>query len=806
MASESRTKRSAPVLKRMTTLWVVPTVVLILGTLTILLLWQTLERATEKQLELETAITASQIRWRIEAWIDDRIALIQYMADNHYNHADVLADEFPEDAGNLLARYPGFQALNHIDERWIITAVVPAVPNAPALGADLHLHSSPGVMEALERAERTGRITRTPVIDLLQGGRGIATYQPLVDRDGRSLGFLNAVFRLDTLVDMCLAEPELRERFHMVILAEDGAVAYANSPRDLTEPWPMSASLPVRFVDRPWLLRLAPAPATAADFSTSAGRLLALCGLVLVASIAWLLQALLRRQKALRESRAKYQLLVENQRDMVVKVDLEGRFVYVSPSYCEMFGKTEDELLGSGFMPLVHEDDRASTAAAMEFLFSPPHAAHIEQRAMTRHGWRWLSWSDGAVFDDAGNVVEIIGVGRDITPRKELEEKLLQSQKMQAIGQLAGGIAHDFNNLLQVMQGHLELLREDIADHKHADEDIDAIQRSTVRAGELTRQLLAFSRQQVLSKTILDVNDVVQEVLPLLRRLLGEAVELAFLPAAGKLRVKADRGQFEQVLMNLCVNARDAMNGAGTISVSTTSCNLTSEACRELDGLSPGVYVGLVVADTGCGIPTALQEHIFEPFFTTKDVGAGTGLGLATVYGIVQQHGGRIRLDSEVGHGARFTILLPATSADPIVAPSSERPPNRGGRETILVVEDEPSVRRLAERVLGNAGYHVLTAGDGVEAIACHGENPTCIDLTILDVVMPRMGGREAAREILRLTPGTKLLFVSGYAPGDSDSDTDQSVEFLMKPYNAASLLGRVRSLLDDGAQASLTD
>jgi len=769
-----------------------------LGALAILLLWRETDQAARLRLGMETRVTATQIGLRLEAWIDARTKLMDFLANDRYADLAAVAGEFPRDAARLVELHPGLQALNFIDRDWVIRIVVPPESNAPALDRDLHGHPSRGVVEAVLRAERSGRITRTPVVDLLQGGRGFATYAPVKGADGQTLGFLNAVFRLRALVDTCLAEADLRERFAFCLVAENDTLAYSHPDAFDASSLPHAVSYPVRIVDQPWTLTVAPRPAYAALADTRADEFLAAGALLLVASIALLLHILVRRQAALRESRAKYQLLVEHQSDVVAKVDAAGRFLYVSPSYCELFGRSETELLGCEWLPLVHAGDRDATSEVMQSLVRPPHRTSFEQRALTKDGWRWLAWSVTAVLDRNARIDAIIGVGRDITRRKELEEQLRQSQKMQAIGQLAGGIAHDFNNILQVMRGHLEMLLQDLQPQGQVRRDLEAVQRSAIRATELTKQLLTFSRQQMLSPAIIDLDEVVVDVLPLLRRLLREAIELEHRPAGRRLLVRADRGQLEQVLMNLCVNARDAITDTGRITVVTGSRELTVEFCRDHAGLRPGPHVSLEVVDTGHGIPPAVKERIFEPFFTTKTVGAGTGLGLATVYGIVQPHGGAIEVASEVGQGSRFTVWLPAAAGEPAERKERVEPAAPGGNETILVAEDDPTVRELAVRLLGQAGYRVLTAGDGQDAVEQHAAAEQPIALTLLDMVMPRLGGREAARRIRERDPRARILFVSGYAPEEAGPAPD--ADHLMKPYDAATLLSRVRTILDRGA------
>ncbi len=637
-----------------------PLLLFLVGTLATLQLWRIAENNQTQRVRLETRITAEHVALRLQAWIDARTSIFQYLSNGRYADRRAVTEHFPDDARLFEDLYPGIQALNYIDPQWVIRIVVPLRTNLPALDKDLHHHPSPGVVEALRRAERTGELTRTPIVDLLQGGKGFATYKSLRAEDGTRLGFVNGVFRIKTLVDTCLAEQNLRERFRFQLEDDSGRLAYAYVDSETVMAGPLAVTLPVRIVDRPWTLCLVPSPRSLAGRGSRANEALAGAGILFSAILAVLLHVLLKRKRQLEEGRAKYRLLVENQSDLVVKVDLQGRFLYVSPSYCRTFGKSEEELLGHEFMPLVHEDDREATARAMQDLYRPPHRAYVVQRAMTKDGWRWLAWMDTAVLNENGAVEAIIGVGRDITRQRMLEEELFQSQKLQAIGQFAGGIAHDFNNILQAMMAHLELIQREASLPDACRKDLDDLVQDVHRAAELTRQLLAFGRRQKLVRVELDLNEIVRNTSSMLRRLMPDSIYLEFQPGEGVLKVRADRGKLEQVLVNLCVNARDAVSQNGSIVVKTFRRTVDDSECEAHPDLKAGEYIGLSVQDDGCGMDAETLDHLFEPFFTTKSEQQGTGLGLATVYGIIHQHGGFIEVDSAVGLGSTFTVCLPA--------------------------------------------------------------------------------------------------------------------------------------------------
>ncbi len=509
---------------------------------------------------------------------------------------------------------------------------------------------------------------------------------------------------------------------------------------------------------------------------------------------------------ALRKSEENYRLLVENQNDLVIKVDPEGRFQFVSPSYCELFGKTEDELLGSRFIPLVHEEDREMTLRMMEELYGPPHTCYLEHRAMTRYGWKWLAWSDRSVLDDHGNVVAIVGVGRDITVRRQLEaerlqleEQLRQSQKMEAIGNLAGGVAHDFNNLLQVINGYSDIALSQLPDDHPAKAAVQQILGAGNRAAGLVRQLLAFGRRTVMQPVESSLNQTLEDSTRMLSRVIGEHIELLFEPDPDLPLVRVDRGMMDQVLMNLCINARDAMPEGGTLTVRTAHVSFDgSERIQDVVALK-GEFAKLQVVDTGVGMDPQVADRVFEPFFTTKEVGQGTGLGLSTVYGIVKQHKGYVFVFSEPGNGTRFDIYLPVIERGSEATQTAVMQDAMHGTETILLAEDEEMVRNVATVILQNAGYTVDSVENGIEAIQKVKEHPERYDLLLFDIMMPGMSGPKAASQIHLSHWPIPVVFISGYSQDDTVdgwSFGDDHV-LVQKPFDGATLLVTIRQTLD---------
>ncbi|MFO1424591.1 MAG: PAS domain S-box protein [Candidatus Competibacteraceae bacterium] len=663
-----------------------------------------------------------------------------------------------------------------------------------------------------------------------------------------------------------------------------------------------------------------------------------------------------RVEAALRASEEKYRLLIEHQTDLVVKVDPENRFLFVSPSYCQTFGKTEAELLGQTFMPLVHEEDRESTAKAMEDLFRPPYRAYVEQRALTVPGWRWFGWADTAVLNEQNQVVAIIGVGRDITERKKAEEgqrramaelaavsqtlpdlyfrldrdgafldcvagnsshlyvppeefigkrvdqvlppdlaarfreaieqvvstgslecieypltvplgkryfearmvpfqggaqiiaiirditerkeaenalsatktllereiqtrrgqeaELAQARKLEAIGRLTGGIAHDFNNLLTVIKGNLEILREQSDDWPDSDWALlieDAL--SAARQGaELTNGLLAFSRQQPLRLQRTRVNRVVQSLQRLLDRVLEPTIRLRVETDPTLPDVMTDPGQLQAALLNLMINAQDAMAEGGILDVHTTTLDIQSEAVAPVTHLVPGRYVVVMVTDSGIGMDADTLARACEPFFTTKPFGKGTGLGLSTVYGFATQSQGGIAIESQPNQGTTVRLFLPALEAisartareapsPPPLPPSPRLLTPAEGAETILVVEDETRVRRLACRYLRDLGYPVLEAADAQEAIAILETEPD-IQAVFSDIVMPGdLNGYDLANWLATHRPTVKCLLATGRHEQARVVSTDAPppIPVLTKPYSKKQLAQQIRQWLDDG-------
>jgi len=506
-------------------------------------------------------------------------------------------------------------------------------------------------------------------------------------------------------------------------------------------------------------------------------------------------------EATLRASEERYRGIVETTSEGVVLLDGDGRVTYANGRFAAMVGRPEAEVPGTPVLDLVTEADRP--AMAWELARAGDGGAHRFEVGLRGPDGRAVSAQVALTVraDDAGGPANVLAMVADVTEQKSIEAQLRQAQKLDAVGQLAGGVAHDFNNLLTVIDGYAVLLlaRADEA----ATSDLTMIRDAAARAGALTRQLLAFSRTQAARPRVVEVAHLVANVEGMLCRLIREDIDLVVTATPRPAAVWADPGQLEQVLVNLAVNARDAMPDGGTLTIHTDRVDLDRERAGQLGG-RPGEYVVLTVTDTGCGMSGEVAARIFEPFFTTKDLGKGSGLGLSTVYGIVTQAGGYVQVSSWSGRGTTLAVYLPATAAavtDSTVGLGRQRLAT--GSETILLVEDDPAVRQLTERILASAGYRVLACADGHRALDLVDEHPT-IDLLITDVIMPGMNGRQLADRFSARRPGLPVLFTSAYTRGVlNHAPDDPTVAFLEKPFTAAAVTDRVRAVLDARAGAA---
>ncbi len=515
-----------------------------------------------------------------------------------------------------------------------------------------------------------------------------------------------------------------------------------------------------------------------------------------------------RATEQLRASEERFRRLVQNSSDMVTVADEQCAVLFTGGAVERILGFRAEEFIGTVGMDLVHPEDAAQVAAAFTSVVAHPGATQrSEYRYRHRDGhYVWLE-TVGANLIGVPGIDGIVMNSRDVTERRaaeqerrDLQDRLQQAMKMEAVGRLAGGVAHDFNNLLTVILGNVDLARMDPSATDTIRLKLEPVSRAAGSATALTRQLLAFSRRQVVEPKVLDLNDLVDGLKTMLARLIGEDVEMTFTPSPELLSVSVDPSQFEQVLVNLAVNARDAMPRGGRLAIETQNVDLDEAFCARHPRLGPGPHARLVVRDTGLGMSEEVKQHLFEPFYTTKPKGRGTGLGMATIFGVVEQAGGAIDVLSEVGQGTTVSIYLPAASTPPDVAGADDADGPPHGTETVLLAEDDEHVRGLTTCFLEQLGYQVLVAVNGADALTQAQAHNGPIDLLLTDVVMPGMNGRELADRLTDQHPETKVLFSSGYT-GDvmlHHGVADESVHFIAKPFTMQALAAKVRAAIDD--------
>ncbi len=517
----------------------------------------------------------------------------------------------------------------------------------------------------------------------------------------------------------------------------------------------------------------------------------------------------IRAEEALRESEERFKELYDNAPVGYHEYDAEGRITNVNGTDLEMLGYTREEMIGQPMWKFNVGEDIAREQILAKLAGTLPPGKELERRYRKKDGTTLPVLIENRVIrDEKGRIKGIRCTIQDISERKRaeeemasLQEQLRQSQKMEAIGHLAGGIAHDFNNLLTIIKGYSQLSLIELKEGDPLKGNIEEIKRATDRASDLIRQLLAFSRRQVMEMRVLDLNILLQNLDKMLRRVIGEDIELVTLLAEDLGRVKTDPGQIEQVILNLAVNARDAMPSGGKLTIETANVELDGVYARRHVAVTPGRYVMLAVGDTGVGMTPEVRDRVFEPFFTTKEEGKGTGLGLSTVYGIVKQSEGNIWIYSEPGHGTTFKIYLP--QVEELLEEVKEKVAGDElprGSETVLVVEDEEEVRRLAVRILRGQGYKVLEASQGDDALRLCEEHNRPIQLMVTDVVMPGMDGRELTNRLMLLHPETKVLYMSGYTDNTivHHGVLEEGINYIQKPFTVDALAGKVREVLDN--------
>ena len=505
------------------------------------------------------------------------------------------------------------------------------------------------------------------------------------------------------------------------------------------------------------------------------------------------------------ETNALLNSVLEGTTDAIFVKDMDGRYLLVNSGTCRAIGQDADYIIGRNDSELFPAASAAVISEIDQEVLTTGITVLAEEKLETSDGMTYWLVNKSPSFDEVHKVNGIIGISRDITLIKKVEEEksklqnqLNQVQRMESIGQLAGGVAHDFNNMLGVILGHSEMAMEQLGPTQPSYANLQEIHKAAERSADITRQLLAFARKQTIDPQVLELNEIVAKMLNMLRRLIGEDIDLAWLPGGGLWSIKIEPSQINQILVNLCVNARDAIRGVGRMTIETGNCRLEEDYCACHAGFIPGEYVKITVSDTGHGMDKETLAHVFEPFFTTKGIGKGTGLGLATVYGTVKQHNGFINAYSEPGQGTTFSIYLPRYQGTGRVQEEIVPNPTVGGHETILLVEDETAILALTERILVNLGYTVIPASSPTQALSLIDDLDQDIHLLVTDVIMPELSGRDLADRLRVRKPGMKCLFMSGYTANiiASQGVLGDEMHFIQKPFSKKELAAKVRKVL----------
>ncbi len=505
----------------------------------------------------------------------------------------------------------------------------------------------------------------------------------------------------------------------------------------------------------------------------------------------------------LRASERKYRSLVESIPDIIFALELDGSFAYIGPRWKKILGHDEMEVQGRYFIDFVPAEEHSFVIQVFkEVRNEKKNVENILLQFRRKDGQlRFFSGSAAPLLDEQGQVVGTMGIARDITERRKLEEQLLQAQKMESIGNLAGGIAHDFNNLLGGILGYASFAKKKISPKDPLYHSLNSIERSATQAAELTKQLLGFARRGKYQVKPINCNALIQDLIQFLKRTMDKRINLKVEQDPHLYLIEGDETQLQQSLINICLNARDAMPSGGTLKIVTANQTLSKDMIEKQRGWKEVDYVKITLSDTGLGMSPEVRSQIFEPFFTTKEQGRGTGLGLSMVYGIIQNHGGYIELKSEPGQGTSFELLLPAVGELRIeeVSPLPPGPTIPKGSETILFVDDEEIIRQLGADILEDAGYKVLHASGGEVAIQIFRKNRKKIALVILDMIMPGLGGKETFLKLKEINPKIKVLLSSGYSTNEGVGEILKEGEggFIQKPYRDEDLIGKVREVLD---------
>jgi len=765
-----------------------------LGLVSLLVVVSNLLRSHQIELvQWQTRITVQQTALRLEEFVTTRLALVDHLSSEVTARGVISREDFIHRSNELQQRFSGYQAINWIDEAGIIRWVVPRGPNLQS--ENKNIRDLAAAAQAFTAAEQSQTAQLTPPLTLLQGGQGFAAFYPVVI-DGQIRGCVNADFLLRKVVEECL-QASLLERYSLKITVDEKQM-YRSQIGKTQMPTRYQASSRFFVHDQPWQLTLSPATHVVAQkIELLRGAQLVL-GIVSAFITAWIFYLYFERQVQLRQSEQKYRTLFEESLDVVFIVSAEGRLLDINQAGVALFKAASRQELCS--------------LNVAERLFASPQDRSLLGAELLRVGWvkdfeisvQALDGSPLKVLvsaravKDRSSTITYRGMIRDITQQRGLQEKVFDMQRMESLGILAGGIAHDFNNLLGAILGNTALLKSKTTD-PYILRYAEVIESSVERGAGLTSQLMAFARSGITSKQAVDVNAVLSDTLDILTRTLDRSIEVTTELADGLPTVDADRSQLQQVIMNLCLNARDAMPGGGTMKLTSALVDLEQEPVSSGAAARTGRYVRVTIEDSGEGIDPELRDKVFEPFFTTKQELKGYGLGLTVVVGVITRHDGFVDYHQPSSGGSVFSLYLPPGKLEHETVVEQLQPPVGGQGELVLVVDDDEDITSMLCEVLRDNGYRAVHAADGEQAVAVYECRAGEIDLVLLDMIMPKMNGRKAYARLVEIDPAVRVVISTGY------SDHDDAIELLkqgahaiiQKPYQVTELLQVLRRALN---------
>ena len=776
-----------------------PLAIAVCGWCATLVLCRTILSLESTQMAQTAALATRNIQSKVTSSISARIAPLEALVARWGADADPWQPEWESEAQQLHERYPALESINWLDASGSLQWSVPSVELRPEL-----------LRPNMQRAQATGKTTVVLTSEMSDSGNTLLVFIPIF-RHGSFGGCVVATLQtgqwLHSVIDAEVPQGYAASISHgnEQIYLRDGGTA-ARVPRYLSE-------ANVNLYGMPWVVRVWPTPDEWAGsrqillaLSLLIGLLLYVAGALAVAAhrrarmVEWARQKMTAQQEDLHQANQRLEAVIQASPLAIVAMDTSGLVKSWNSAAERIFGWSAEEVMDR-LPPFIGEAQLEEFQAKIARASGGELIAGLERRRLRKDGTSIdVSIWTAPLRDAAGSICGIIMAVADVSEKKKLEEQLRHSQKMEAVGRLAGGVAHDFNNLLTVINGYGHMMLDSVNSSDRMHGHAEQIVKAGNQAAALTSQLLAFSRRQVIQPKSIELNQIVTNLEKMLRRVMGEDIRLHTSLAAGLNRVKADPNQIEQVLINLVANARDAMPYGGLLTITTRNVELNRALVCEGAEIPAGSYVELAVADTGQGMDAETRSHLFEPFFTTKERGKGTGLGLSSVYGSVRQNGGGITVSSTQGAGTIFRIYLPQLRGA-VLEPHAEPAPHRirRGSETILLVEDEAPVRHMIRDVLANAGYRVLEATDGADALHKWERESASIDLLLTDVVMPVLNGRELAKRFSSHAPQLEVIYMSGYADDvvAHHGTLEPGMNLLQKPFLPAALAVKVREVLD---------